>query len=142
MERRGKGFFITAIVFAVIATIVFIFFLTANIQLINSFTADNNVEAESAAEAIAGAFATGLGMGLMLVVFVGLWVIVSAVVGIFSIVFSSIAIKYTKWSIAILVLSVLYVAAPFIFLMILGGTNGSEEPAVQSAMCGYMSFIC
>ena len=127
MERRGTGFFITAIVFAAIATVIFAYFLTVNLAIFVP-------EAEDAGEA--------LGKVVGIILFFPIWIIAGGISGIVSAVFSGIGIRYTKWSILLLVLSVLYIAAPFIFILIAGNGGGSEEPAVQSAMCGYMSFIC
>ena len=104
-RRRGKGFFITACVLFFVATLIFAYFLTAGIQI------GVNRDSEGAAEVV--------GVVISVVLIFPLWIIYGGISGLVTAVFSALGIRFTKWSILFLVMALLYVAAPFVYLLIL-----------------------
>ena len=126
MNRKGKGFFITAIVFTAIATLIFAYFLTLMIQL-------RNFKVEDVVDVIALPFAV--------IVILVYWMISGAVSGIIATVFSALGTRYTKWSILLLVLSILCIAAPFIYNLIAQIRSAIKDAGVQSAMLNVLFLI-
>ena len=89
MTKKAKTFFIISTVFTVLAVIAAIFF-TASATNALTTELSQNPETDNLGSA--------LGLIFVILVLIVYWVIVSAVLGILSIVFSSLSIKFTKKS--------------------------------------------
>ncbi|MBO7368839.1 MAG: hypothetical protein J6U25_00955 [Clostridia bacterium] len=125
-KKKGKVFFILGIIFTAISTIIFAYFLTALIQIM--------ISADS------GDAETGLGAVIALIVFLPYWMLLGAASGLISGVLSGIGIRYKKISLLFLILSLIYIAAPFIFILAVGGDSSTTTEEAMLALNSVMTF--
>ena len=105
MIREGKGFFLIAIVFVVISTAIFVSCFPIALTPLLPVKEDG------------GGY--GDAIAIIFLLFEIVWIFWGEAFGVFSVLFSCLALKYTKWSILLIVLSSLYVVAPWVTFYII-----------------------
>ena len=107
MTKKGKIIFIIANVLTVIAIVAAVLFTIATYGVLHTEMQNQSTEEQ---------FASAIGLVFVILGVLVYWFIGAAITGIPSIVLSSISIKYTKWAIIHLIISIICTAAPFIFI--------------------------